>query len=79
MNEKVSEKQDIPFQTPNPTELKNAAKEDPLQEEYLGASGANVADVPPQGENVDQPNPFVDSTESEPRENQVIRANLGGH
>jgi hypothetical protein len=30
MSDKPSEKQDIPFQTPNPTELKQAAKDDPL-------------------------------------------------
>lgn len=80
MSEKVSEKQDIPFQTPNPTELKQAAKDDPLEEEYLGSQEANVADVPPQGQNVDQPNPSMNGEESKNLgENQTIRANISGH
>ncbi|MBD2081151.1 hypothetical protein [Leptolyngbya sp. FACHB-17] len=80
MSEKVSEKEDIPFQTPNPSALKQAAKEDPLQEEYLGSNEATVADVLPQGQNVDQPDPFADSTTSKtPEENQTIRANISGH
>lgn len=79
MSDKVSEKQDIPFQTPNPTELKQAAKEDPLQQEYLGTHEANVADVPPQGQNVDQPDPALFNEDETPGEHQTVRANLSGH
>ncbi|MBD1843501.1 hypothetical protein H6F89_08850 [Cyanobacteria bacterium FACHB-63] len=80
MSDSVSKKQDIPFQTPNPTELKQAAKEDLLQQEYLGSNEATVADVPPQRQNVDQPDPFLNDENSEARqENQVIRANVSGH
>ncbi|MBD1842156.1 hypothetical protein H6F89_01770 [Cyanobacteria bacterium FACHB-63] len=80
MSDNVSQKQDIPFQTPNPTELKQAAKEDPLQHEYLSSNEATVADVPAQGQNVDQPDPFADDASAEQRqENQTIRANISGH
>lgn len=80
MSDNVSQKQDIPFQTPNPTELKQAAKDDPLQQEYLGSNEATVADVPAQGQNVDQPDPLADDANAEQRqENQTIRANISGH
>lgn len=80
MSDKVSNKQDIPFQTPNPTELKQAAKKDPTQEEYLSSQEATVANVPPQGENVDQPNPTTSDSDSERlKENQTIRTNISGH
>ena len=80
MSDKPSEKQDIPFQTPNPTELKQAAKEDPLQTEYLGSQEATVADVPSQGQNVDQPDPPLTDADPEASEDQqIIHTNLSGH
>ncbi len=80
MSDKVSQKKDIPFQTPNPTELKQDAKDDLLQQEYLSPNEATVADVPAQGQNVDQSDPFTDDENSEQcQENQTIRANISGH
>lgn len=79
MSNKPSEKQDIPFQTPNPTELKQAAKDDPSQAEYLGNKEATVANVPPQ-QNVDQPNPAMSDVDSELGEDhQTIHTNISGH
>ncbi|MER3477441.1 MAG: hypothetical protein C4287_14285 [Leptolyngbya sp. ERB_1_2] len=76
----MPEKQDTPFQTPSPTELKQAAKDNALQKEYLSSQEATVADVPPQGEDVDQPNSSMDNKDSERLgENQTIRANVSGH
>ncbi|GAQ00036.1 hypothetical protein [Leptolyngbya sp. NIES-2104] len=79
MSDSVSNKKDIPFQTPNPTELKQAAKKDPLQQEYLSSNEATVADVPPQGQNVDQPDPLDDENSEARQANQVIRTNISGH
>jgi len=69
-----------PLQTPNPTELKQAAKDDPLQTEYLGSKEAAVADVSPQGQDVDQPDPLVSDADHETLgDQQIIHANLSGH
>ncbi|MCY7272486.1 MAG: hypothetical protein LH702_01740 [Phormidesmis sp. CAN_BIN44] len=72
MTDKPSEKQDVPFQAPNPDELKQAEKDDPLQTEYLGSKEATVADVLPQGRNMDQPDPTVSDADPETLEDQQI-------
>lgn len=70
-----SSNKDIPFQTPNPDELKQAAKDDPLQQEYLGSQEATIADVSSQ-----KLDPLADDEDAEARqENQVIRSNISGH
>lgn len=80
MSDKVFEKQEISFQTPNPIELKQAAKDNSSQEEYLGSNEATVANIPPQDQNVDQPNPPRSDLDSEVlHESQTIRVNLSGH
>ncbi|MGG6267365.1 hypothetical protein ACQ4M3_28625 [Leptolyngbya sp. AN03gr2] len=78
MSDNAPKKKETPFQTPNPTELKQAAKADPMQQDYLSSNEANVAELPNQ--NNEQSAPFMDNQNSEVRqENQTIRANISGH
>jgi hypothetical protein len=79
MTTSSSDNQKPLFHTPDPAELKQAAKVDPIQERP-GAEEASVANVPPQGELVDQPDPDMDDVDQPALgDRQIIRANISGH
>lgn len=69
------------FRTPNPTELKAAAVEDPILDRYPHETDNDINEEHPEAEKADVVDTEVDDRPvSEERSNsQTVKANLSGH
>lgn len=78
MTSEHSQKDKPVFRTPNPTELKAAAAEDPIVDKYPQADG-DVSDAHTEVKKVDDADFIDDRPDDGSATDQIVKANISGH